>query len=68
MFIVENNEEPVSRTTSNKKQRATPHRLPRSVSEEVLALEGRFHPEPPPWLEEESSKARRAKISQKGQL
>jgi len=64
--FVENNEEPAVRSTSNKKQRTTPHRLPRSVSEEVLALEGRFHPEPPPpGSEEESSKTRRTKISRK---
>ena len=67
LFVVENNEEPAARSTSNKKQRTTPHRLPRSVSEEVLALEGRFHPEPPPpGSEEESSKTRRTKVPRKG--
>lgn len=61
--IGENNEEPIDRgqRITSKKQKTTPHRLPRSVSEEVLALEGRFFPTVN--KEEDGGKSRRPKIS-----
>lgn len=63
--FVENNDEPPARSAT-KKQRTTPHRLPRSVSEEVLALEGRFNPTPPTKEmaahDEENVKSRRSKV------
>ena len=51
---MDNNEDLGNRVPSKKL-----HRLPRSVSEEVLALEGRFNPTP---NDEENLKSRRPKV------